>query len=94
LSYVGGMAGSFIGMAAGFALAWGGSGAGAVLFFASSGGVIFFYIASFVRAIKVAKVKNMAIRDKKFSLNFSPKIELQNRCTPANTIGIQLAVRF
>ena len=94
LGYVGGMAGSFGVMALGFAMAWGGAGAGAALFIAGAGGVIIFYIASFIDAVKVAKVRNMAIRDKKLSINFTPKIELKNNYSPSNSFGLQVALSF
>jgi hypothetical protein len=94
LGYVGGMAGSFGVMALGFGMAWGGAGAGAALFIAGAGGVIIFYIASFIDAVKVAKVRNMAIRDKNLSINFTPKIEIKNQVTPTNSFGLQVAFSF
>ena len=94
LAYVGGMAGSFGAMVVGFGLAYGGSEGGVVLFFAGAGGIVFFYISSFISAIRVAKVKNLAIRDKAISFNFSPQIEIKNHLTPANTFGCRIAVSF
>jgi len=94
LAYVGGMAGSFGVMVVGAGLAYGGSTGGFTLFFAGAGGIVFFYIASFVSAVRVAKVKNMAIRDKKLSLNFSPKIEIKNQFTPINSFGLSVVLKF
>lgn len=93
-AYVGGMAGSLFLMGLGYSMAWGGdSGAGAVLLFGTAG---FFgcYIASFISAVRVAKVKNMAIRDKAISFNFSPQIKMKDQFNTSNTFGLTVALSF
>ncbi|MEN8118140.1 MAG: hypothetical protein ABFS16_14240 [Bacteroidota bacterium] len=95
LAYFGGIGASLFSMAYGFALAWGGDEfLSYILFFGGAAGVVTFYIADIVDAVRVAKVKNMALRDKAISFNISPTFHFKNQHNLINTAGLKLILTF
>jgi len=96
LAFVGGMVGSFGTMALGFNAAWDGNEIiGVPLFFVGAAGIIVFYIWNIFDAVKVAKVKNLAIRNNDISLKVLPNIEFSSLSQqPVNNFGVRLVLSF
>jgi len=95
LLYLGGMGASFFAFASGYSLSWNGDTfISYPLFFGGAIGGVVFYVYNIIDAVKVAKVKNMVIRDKNISFNIIPKIEIKNQFNPINTFGISMCFTF
>jgi len=95
LLYLGGMGASFFAFVGGYALAWSGDTfISYPLFFGGAIGVVVIYVCNIIDAVKVAKVKNMIIRDKNISFNIIPKIEIKNQFNPIHTFGLSVSFTF
>ncbi len=97
--FIGGMAGSFGVFVGGFAILWSDNVyreiIGSVIAFSGVGGLAFFYVWNIIDAVKVAKIKNMRLRDKNISFKIKPYFEsgFQNRLF-ANNAGLSLKINF
>ncbi len=95
LLLLGGMGASFSAFVGGYALAWGGDTTISYpLFFGGAIGVVVLYVYNIIDAVKVAKVKNMIMRDKNISFNIIPRIEIKDQFNPINTFGLSVSFTF
>ena len=99
LLFIGGMAGSFGVFVGGFAIAWSDNMTreiiGTAICISGVSGLVFFYVWNIIDAAKVAKIKNMRLRDKNISFKIEPYFEsgFQNRLF-ANNAGLSLKINF
>lgn len=94
LLYVGGMGVSATIFVSGYGMAWGGDKGAGLLLLTGFAGFLTIYIANIVNAVRIAKVKNLALVDKTLGIHIEPQVRSINQFHPVNTFGLGVHISF
>lgn len=97
LLYIGGMGVSVITFLVGYGMAWdrgSGNTVAEVVLITGFTGFLTFYFANIVNAVRIAKVKNLALADKTLGIHFEPQIRIMNQYQQVNAFGLGVYISF
>ena len=92
--YLGGIGVSAMTFLVGYSMVWNGDSKAGLVLLTGFAGFFTFYFANIVNAVRIAKVKNLALANKMAAVRIRPQVKFRNCRQPIDTFGLTLQWSF